>query len=206
MRLVSTGKSAALTPIIYIKEWEGGIRLTVSDRSVVNRSAHEESMQLWEATPLQVLDSLCRRSHSGPVLRRCNPTPACLLAEPQTPGRLYGQRRSCGICGRNSTKPEPPPHPRGARLFVCEKMCYLHYKCCICDFLIFLFREVVALQILFPVISHQHISHIKNNILDHTVLILLWFLRSPDPVRHPENISHDRYQHSCRKSATEQCL
>ena len=84
MRLMPTGKSAALTPIIYIKEWEGGIRIVVIDRSAENRRAHEESLQLWEATPLQVLDSLCRRSHSGPVLRRCNPTPACLLAEPQT--------------------------------------------------------------------------------------------------------------------------
>ena len=44
MRLVSTGKSAAHTPIIYIKEWEGGMRLAVTDRSAVNRSAHEESM------------------------------------------------------------------------------------------------------------------------------------------------------------------
>ena len=94
MRLVPTGKAAALTPIIYIKEWEGGMCLAVPDRSAENRSAQGDSMQLWEATPLQVLDSLCRRSHSGPVLRRCNPTPACLLAEPQTPGRLYGLRKS----------------------------------------------------------------------------------------------------------------
>ena len=79
-------------------------------------------------------------------------------------------------------------------------------KCCIRNFFIFFFRKIVALQILFPVISHQHISHIKNNILDHTVFILLWFLRSPDPVRHPENISHDRYQYCCRKSAPEQSL
>lgn len=39
MRLVPTGKSAALTPIIYIKEWEGGIRIVVIDRSAENRSA-----------------------------------------------------------------------------------------------------------------------------------------------------------------------
>ena len=50
MRLVPTGKSAALTPIIYIKEWEGGIRIVVIDRSAENRRAHEESLQLWEAT------------------------------------------------------------------------------------------------------------------------------------------------------------
>ena len=50
--------------ILYIKEWEGGIRIVVIDRSAENRRAHEESLQLWEATPLQVLDSLCRRSHA----------------------------------------------------------------------------------------------------------------------------------------------
>ena len=44
MSLVPTGKSAALTPIIYIKEWEGGMRLAVPVRSAENRSAHEESM------------------------------------------------------------------------------------------------------------------------------------------------------------------
>ena len=39
MRLMPTGKSAALTPIIYIKEWEGGMRLAVIDISAENRSA-----------------------------------------------------------------------------------------------------------------------------------------------------------------------
>ena len=79
-------------------------------------------------------------------------------------------------------------------------------KYCICDFLILFFREVIASKILFPVIAHQYISHIKNNILDHTVFILPRLLISPDPVRHPENICHDRYQHCCCKRSPEQSL
>ena len=79
-------------------------------------------------------------------------------------------------------------------------------KYCICDFLILFFREVITPKILFPVIAHQHISHIKNNILDHTVFILSRLLISPDPVRHPENIRYDRYQNCCRKSPPEQSL
>lgn len=125
MCLVPTGKSAAHTPIIYIKEWEGGMRLAVPDRSAENRSAHEESLRLWYTTPLQVLDSLCRRSHSGPVLRRCNPTPACLLAEPQTSGRLYGYARAA----ESAEKTEQSPN----RLHIHARRASLYAKkCAIC--------------------------------------------------------------------------